>query len=276
MPTQPHRRSPRLALPNPGRSALGTQVRTLAGRSVLRTLRQPAMFVPSLIFPLFLLAVNSAGLNAATQIPGFPTDSYLTFVLAVPFIQGALFSTMNSGQALAEDIENGFFNRLALTPMRGSSLIAGQLGGLVVIGLIQASVYLAVGLAAGAHFEAGVAGVPVLLALSVLISIGFGGIGMFMAIRTGSGEAVQGMFPLFFVFLFFSSISMPRNLIEHEWFRTIATINPVSYLIEGIRSLFIYGWDGEALALAFGIAIALIVISISIASLALGGRMERT
>ena len=257
-------------------STLSTQILTLARRAALRTLRQPAMIFPSLVFPLFLLAVNSAGLNAATQIPGFPTDSYLTFVLAVPFIQGALFSTMNSGQALAEDIENGFFNRLALTPMRGSSLIAGQLGGLVVIGLIQATIYLAVGLAAGAHFEAGVAGVPVLLALSVLISIGFGGIGMFMAIRTGSGEAVQGMFPLFFVFLFFSSISMPRNLIEHEWFRTIATINPVSYLIEGIRSLFIYGWDGEALALAFGIAIALIVISISIASLALRGRMERT
>ena len=142
------------------RSTLATQVRSLAGRSVLRTLRQPAMFVPSLVFPLFLLAVNSAGLNAATQIPGFPTDSYLTFALAVPFIQGALFATMNSGQSLAEDIENGFFNRLALTPMRGSSLIAGQLGGLVVIGLFQATVYLAVGLAAGAHFEAGVARRP--------------------------------------------------------------------------------------------------------------------
>ena len=257
-------------------STLATQILSLAGRAVVRTLRQPAMIAPSLVFPLFLLAVNSAGLSAATQIPGFPTDSYLTFVLAVPFIQGALFATMNSGQALAEDIENGFFNRLALTPMRGSSLIAGQLGGLVVIGLVQASVYLAVGLAAGAHFEAGLAGVPVLLVLSILISIGFGGIGMWMAIRTGSGEAVQGMFPLFFVFLFFSSISMPRNLIEHEWFRTIATINPVSYLIEGIRSLFIYGWDGEALALAFGIAITLIVVSISIASLALRGRMVRT
>ena len=264
-------------VPAPSRgSTLSTQILSLAGRAVRRTLRQPAMIVPSLVFPLFLLAVNSAGLSAATQIPGFPTDSYLTFVLAVPFIQGALFATMNSGQALAEDIENGFFNRLALTPMRGSSLIAGQLGGLVVIGLVQATIYLAVGLAVGAHFEAGIAGVPVLLALSILISIGFGGIGMFMAIRTGSGEAVQGMFPLLFVFLFFSSISMPRNLIEHEWFRTIATINPVSYLIEGIRSLFIYGWDGEALALAFGIAIALIVISISIASLALRNRMVRT
>ncbi len=113
------------------------------------------MIVPSIVFPLFLLAVNSAGLNAATQIPGFPTDSYLTFALAVPFVQGALFATMNSGQSLAEDIENGFFNRLALTPMRGASLIAGQLGGLIVIGLLQASVYLAVGLAAGRQLRSG-------------------------------------------------------------------------------------------------------------------------
>lgn len=265
-----------IAAPRPGYSALTTQVGFLAGRAVLRTLRQPAMIVPSLVFPLFLLAVNSAGLNAATQIPGFPTDSYLTFVLAVPFIQGALFSTMNSGQALAEDIENGFFNRLALTPMRGSSLIAGQLGGLILIGLIQATVYLAVGLAAGADLKAGALGVPVLFCLSILISIGFGGIGMWMAIRTGSGEAVQGTFPLLFIFLFFSSISLPRNLIQQDWFQTVATINPVSYLIEGVRSLFVVGWDGEALALAFGITVALIAGSITVASLSLRQRMVRS
>ena len=255
---------------------LANQVGFVARRSVRRTLRQPALIVPTLVFPLFLLAVNASGLGAATKIPGFPTDSYLTFALAVPFLQGALFATMNSGQSLAEDIENGFFNRLALTPMRGASLIAGQLGGLVVIGLVQAAVYLAVGLAAGAHFEAGALGVPVLFALSIMISIGFGGIGMWMAIRTGSGEAVQGMFPLLFVLLFFSSISLPRALIEQDWFRTIATINPVSYLLEGIRSLMIYGWDGEALALAFGIAAALIVGSITIASIALRQRMVRS
>jgi ABC-2 type transport system permease protein len=257
-------------------SPLPTQIGSLAGRSVLRTLRQPAMIVPSIVFPLFLLAVNSAGLDAATSIPGFPTDSYLTFILAFPFVQGALFATMNSGQALAEDIENGFFNRLALTPMRGSALIAGQLGGLVAIGLLQATVYLAAGLTAGADLAAGPLGVPVLFALSILISIGFGGIGMFMAIRTGSGETVQGTFPLLFVLLFFSSISLPRDLIEEEWFRTVATINPVSYLIEGIRSLFVSGWDWDALALAFGIALALIALSISIASLSLRERLVRT
>lgn len=258
------------------RSALPTQVGSLAGRSVLRTLRQPAMIVPSIAFPLFLLAVNSAGLDAATNIPGFPPVSYLTFILAFPFIQGALFATMNSGQALAEDIENGFFNRLALTPMRGSALIAGQLGGLVAIGLIQATVYLSVGMIAGGELAAGVLGIPVLFALSILISVGFGGIGMFMAIRTGSGETVQGTFPLLFVLLFFSSISLPRELIAEDWFRIVATINPVSYLIEGLRSLFVVGWDGEALALAFGIALALIAVSISVASHSLRERLVRT
>lgn len=259
-----------------GHSPLPTQVGSLAGRSVLRTLRQPAMIVPSIVFPLFLLAVNSAGLDAATNIPGFPTDSYLTFILAFPFVQGALFATMNCGQALAEDIENGFFNRLALTPMRGSALLAGQLGGLIVIGLLQATIYLAAGLAAGAGFAAGPLGVPVLFALSILITIGFGGLGMFMAIRTGSGESVQGAFPLLFALLFFSSISLPRDLIQEEWFRTVATINPVSYLIEGIRSLFVTGWDAEALGLAFAIALTLIAVSIAIASLSLRERLVRT
>ena len=55
---------------------------------------------------------------------------------------------------------------------------------------------------------------------------------------------MQGVFPLFFVFLFLSSSSLPRDLIEQDWFRTIATYNPVSYLFEGLRSLIIFGWDG--------------------------------
>ena len=83
-----------------------------------------------------------------------------------------------------------------------------------------------------------------------------------MALRTGSGEAVQGMFPLFFVLLFLSSMKLPRNLIQTDWFRAVATWNPVSYLIEGIRSLLITGWDAEALALGFGFAAAIAVIAL--------------
>ncbi|HEX3360785.1 MAG TPA: hypothetical protein VHS74_07330, partial [Solirubrobacterales bacterium] len=82
-------------------STLPTQVGQLARRSVIRTLRQPAQIVPSLIFPMFLLAVNSGGLKSVTDLPGFPTDSYLTFALAITFMQGALFSVINSGTDLA-------------------------------------------------------------------------------------------------------------------------------------------------------------------------------
>jgi ABC-2 type transport system permease protein len=133
-----------------------------------------------------------------------------------------------------------------------------------------------VGEAAGAGFAAGAGGVPVLFALSIVITLGFGTVGALIALRTGSGEAVQGMFPLFFVFLFLSSQSLPRNLIETDWFRTIATYNPVSYLLEAIRSLLITGWDGQALALGFGCAAAIAAVGIFASSRALRSRMART
>jgi ABC-2 type transport system permease protein len=257
-------------------STLGIQIGQLARRSVVRTLRQPAQIVPALVFPLFLLAVNAGGLNNATKLPGFPTDSYLTFALAITFMQGAMFALMNAGTDLANDVETGFLNRLALTPLRGSALLTGMLSGVVVLGFIQAVTYLLVGLTAGAHVAAGVGGVLVIFALSFLMTVGFGAIGSAAALRTGSGEAVQGLFPLFFVLLFLSSMSLPRNLIQTDWFREIATWNPVSYLIEAVRSLLITGWDGEALALGFAVSVGLIAVGTVLASLALRTRLVRT
>jgi ABC-2 type transport system permease protein len=251
------------------------QVYLLARRSVVRTVRQPANVVAPLAFPLLLLAVNSGGLKAETRLPGFPTNSFVAFALAVPFIQGALFSTMNAGTDLARDIQTGFLNRLSLTPMRRLAVLAGQLGGAVTMGLVQAVVYLAVGLLVGVHVASGAPGVLVLLAFAVLVTLGFGALGAFAALRTGSGEAVQGLFPAFFVFLFLSSMNIPRNLIEISWFRDVATANPVSYLLECVRSLIITGWDGQALALGFGIAAAVTVVSLGLASWALKVRMAR-
>jgi ABC-2 type transport system permease protein len=255
---------------------LSDQVVALASRSVVRTLRQPANVVFPLVFPLLLLAVNAGGLDAATNLPGFPTDSFVAFALAIPFIQGALFATMNAGTDLARDIQTGFLNRLSLTPMRGIALLAGQLGGIVTLGLVQALVYITVGLAVGVRFESGVLGILVLLVFSVLTAIGFGALGAFAALRTGSGEAVQSLFPAFFVFLFLSSMNMPRDLIEIDWFRAVANANPVSYLIECVRSLIITGWDAQALALGFGMTGVIMVVALLLASAALRTRLTRT
>ena len=183
----------------------------MARRSVLQTLRQPAMVIPPVLFPLILMGINVSGLDAATNIPGFPTDSYLDFAIAFPFIQGSLFASINAGSSIARDVETGFLNRLALTPMRRSAMLLGQLTGVLVVSLIAGLIYLAVGFAAGLHVESGFWGVIVLLVLAMLIALAFASLGAFIGLRTGSGEAVQGVFPLFFVFLFLSSSSLPRD-----------------------------------------------------------------
>jgi len=248
----------------------------LGRRSVVRTWRQPANVFFSLAFPLMLLAVNSGGLEPATQLPGFPTESFAAFALAVPFIQGALFSTTNAATDLARDIQTGFLNRLGLTPMRGVAVIAGQLAGVVALGVFQALVYLVVGVAIGVDIAAGVLGALAIVALSALYSVGFGAIGTLMALRTGSGESIQGLFPVLFVFLFLSSVNMPRHLIPVDWFRWAASANPVSYMVEAVRALIIEGWDAQALALGVGFALAVAAVGLALASVSLRTRLTRT
>ncbi len=253
-----------------------TQVFEMARRSILQTLRQPAMVIPPIVFPLIMMAINTGGLHAATNLPGFPADTYLDFAIAVPFMQCSLFACINAGAALARDVETGFLKRLAMTPMRRAALLIGHLGGVMVVSLVSGLIYVAVGFAAGMDFEAGLLGIPALLVLAMLIALAFAALGAFVGLRSGSGETVQGFFPLFFVLLFLSSMSLPRPLIEQDWFRFIATWNPVSYLIEGIRSFIITGWDAEALALGFGIAIAVAAAAVIAASGALRTRLVRT
>jgi len=256
--------------------SLPAQVWAVARRSAVATYRQRALLIFPMLFPLILFAINGSALSRATEIPGFPTHSYRAFLLAMPFIQGAMFVSISTGTSLARDIETGFLNRLALTPLRSEAMLVGQLGGAFVLGCVQAVVYLLVGFATGVDIASGVGGVFVLLALSLVISFAFASLGGLLALRFGSGEAVQGIFPLLFVTLFLSSSTLPRNLIKTTWFRDIATYNPVSYLLEGLRSLIIHGWNAQALELAFGFALALAVITLALSSAAMKSRLART
>jgi ABC-2 type transport system permease protein len=257
-------------------SALLTQVGALAQRSMLKTLRQPFQMFPIIFFPAILLAVNASGLRAATLLPSFPTHSYVSFAIAVAFIQGAMFSLINAGTNLAEDIESGFFNRLALTPLHRVALIAGLLVGVAALGALQSAVYILLGVIAGAHIDAGLGGALVVIALGSLTALAFSAFGCVAALRTGSSEAVQGLFPLFFVFIFLSSSNLPRQLLRTGWFHTVATWNPISYLIEGFRSLYILGWDSTALLRGFGVAVGLLVLGLLFVQASLRVRLQRT
>jgi ABC-2 type transport system permease protein len=251
-------------------------VAQLTRRSITRMVRQPGSLFFALFFPLLFLAVIANGLSPADRLPGFPGETYLDFAIAIPFVHGALFASSSSGTELARDIETGFLNRLALTPASGAPLVLGHLAAAVVLGVVQTCLYFVVALAVGVDFHAGPAGVLVLIALASLVCLSFGALGTAVALRTGSSEAVLGLFPLFFVALFLSSLNLPRNLIEADWFRWVATLNPVSYEIEGIRSLVIVGWDAQALALGFGCGVALVAAALALSRAAFKERLART
>lgn len=256
-------------------ASLAEQTLAVARRAIVRTGRQRALLAFPMVFPLILFAINGSSLSPVTRIPGFPTPNYRDFLIAMPFVQGAMFVSISAGVDLARDIQSGFLDRLALTPLRGEALLIGQLGGALVIGALQAVVYLLVGLATGVTFASGVGGALVLLALSIMIAFAFASLGALLALRLGTGEAVQGVFPLLFVTLFLSSSSLPRNLIKTAWFRDVATYNPVSYLLEGLRSLVITGWDAQALELAFGFSLAILVIALALSQSAMRSRLAR-
>jgi ABC-2 type transport system permease protein len=252
------------------------QLGKLARRSIARTLRQPIMVVPNLVFPLFMLAVISGGAGEqATRVEGFPTDNYTTFLLAATMIQGASGAMTVAGTTLGDDIETGFLSRVSLTPIAAPVLIAAQLAGVAVLGVAQVTIYLLVGLAAGASVAAGLAGALALIGVVVVIAISFGSLGLLAAIRAGSAERLQGLVAVALALLFLSSMAMPRDLITVDWFKAIATVNPMSYLVEAPRSLLITGWDAEALALGCGIAGVLALLALARATVNLKRRVPR-
>jgi ABC-2 type transport system permease protein len=258
------------------RHILAQPVGELAHRSLMQAARRPSLNVPPIVFPVILLGINVGGLDAAAKLPGFPSKSYLDFAISFCFMQGALFAMVNAGTILAADVQTGFINRLALTPVHRAALMLGYLTGVLAVSLLAGLGYLGVGFIAGMEVKAGPAGVVALIGFAMVIAMAFALLGAFAGLRAGNGQAVQGLFPLFFVLFFLSPILLPRDLIEHDWFRTVATYNPVSYLVEGLRSLIITGWDGEALALGFGFAMALALAGMLGAEAALRTRLVRT
>jgi ABC-2 type transport system permease protein len=239
-----------------------TQLGPLARRSIMRSVRQPQLLASGLIFPLFLYGMNVGGLEFATSLPGFPTESYETFALSFTFVFAGIYSVSVAGSHLGEDIRTGFIKRQTLTPLRGSVLLLGHLTGVVAFAAAQTVIFLAVGFAAGASVEAGPGGVLLIVLLVAFYALAMGAVGLMVALMTRSGEAVQSLFPLLTGLLLLSSVNLPRELIQIDWYQTLTTYNPLSYLVEAPRSLMVEGWEAQPLALGL-----LVTASILIAAL---------
>ncbi len=256
------------------RSITWRQYRTMSKRSILAIARQPALVLPSLIFPLFFAALGTSSFNRATGLPGFPqVDSFLDFALAGTIVQGILFGSTTGAAALATDIETGFFDRLLASPASRLSVLVGRLAGASAFGAFQTAVFTLLLLPFGVSIKSGIAGFAVMLIGGALTGLAFGALLAAMALRTGSSEAVQGTFPLLFILLFFSSAFFPRETMSGIY-ATIADVNPVSYLVEGLRSLVIEGWSATAVAETVAIPAAIAVFTLTLSRMALDARVR--
>lgn len=250
----------------------------LSRRAVFSMLRQPQVLFPSLFFPLFFCALNAAAFDRITGAQAdfaAQFDSFLDFLLPATVLQGVLFGSTQAGTEMANDIEIGFFDRLLASPVSRTSILVARLAGGALLGAAQAVFFTAILTLFGADVKGGLAAVAVLVVVSSLLAMGIGGFGVTLGIRTGSAEAVQGAFPLIFVLMFTSSAFFPRELMS-GWYRTVATYNPISWILDSLRDLQTLGWSTEDAAVAIGTATALAVFSIAIALRALRRRLRTT
>jgi ABC-2 type transport system permease protein len=256
-------------------STAAAQTLALARRGVAGTLRTPQALVPALFFPLVLLSIFTASFaDAPGTIPGFPpVRGFLDFALSGAILQGILIGGTTAGAAFALDIEGGFFDRLVASPVSRTAILAGRLAGGVAVAMAQTVLFVVIGVAFGARIEGGAAGVAVLLLLALLLAIAMSGLGIVLALRSGSAEAVQGTFPLFFALMFFSSAFFPRETMT-GWFKAVADANPISYLVEGMRQQIIEGVDTRVTAIGVAVAAGLAAVALAACHVAFRARLR--
>lgn len=236
-----------------------SEVLLLGRRSVREIARYPEATIPALFIPLFFLVVNIGQVSKTfpSTTPFLHGQSYVAFQLPVSLMFAV--ATASSGLALVTEIDLGYFDKLLVAPIRRSSIIFGRLAADLVRGLMGSTVVLLAGLALGAHMQSGVLGAVVLVVLAALFGVGYAGFGILVALRTRNVQATNTSFLLFFPLLFLTPNFVPFDRLS-PLMETLARINPVSYVIEGLRSLVILGWDWDKLAACLAVIIGLGVL----------------
>ncbi len=219
-----------------------TDIATVARRSVRSLAREPEALAPALIIPVFFFIVNTGALESFVErVPGI---DYRAFQIPVAIIFAV--TGISRASVLVTDIQTGYLDRMLVTPVRRSTLLLGMMVADVVLALALSLVVIVMGLAAGVRFGTGPAGLVLLLAFAVAWSLAFTGFPYTVALRTGNPAAVNSAFLIFFPFAFLTPAYLPRELMT-GWMQAVSTWNPVTYLLEGMRSLLSQGWDPAAL-----------------------------
>lgn len=202
---------------------------------------QPVLVIPPLFISLFLFLVFGAAFGKVTGLPGFPTDDYEAFLVAMILVQAVVFSGSDAGFAMFTDILSGYFDKLLLAPINRFSILFGSLLMAGTRALAQALVIVIVAFALGVSFKTGALGVVSVIVMASLFGIAWSSIGLMIALKTKSAQATQASFVFFFPFIFLTTAFMPKDLLS-GWFKVAVTINPVEYVLAALRVIVIEGW----------------------------------
>lgn len=247
-------------------------VKAIATRSILRIVRRPQSLTPIFLVPTMFLLVTSGGAARAVQLPGFPhVQSFFQFALAGAIVQSTMLGGLMTGVTLSIDVDNGFFDRMIVAPVPRSALVLGRVAGSSVLALLQACLYLALGIIFGASIQGGVFAIVIILTLAALCSASIGALAVALSLRA-QAQWVQGMFPLVFVVIFLSSAFFPLALLTGPA-KSVAQYNPISYIANGMREPIIDGIHLSVTLEAFAVALGFAVITSLIAVWALRVRL---
>jgi ABC-2 type transport system permease protein len=233
-----------------------TETLLLGRRAVREVVRYPEATIPTLFIPLFFLVVNIGQVSKTfpSTTPFLKGQGYVAFQLPVSLMFAV--ATATSGLALVTEIDLGYFDKLLVAPIRRSSIIFGRLAADLVRGIAASGLVVLVGIALGARIESGPLGAVVIVLLSAAFGVAYAGFGILVALRTRNVQATQSSFLLFFPLLFLTPNFVPFDRLSSAM-ETLARINPVSYVIVGLRSLVIDGWDAGKIGVCIGVIAAM-------------------
>lgn len=252
-------------------AGLAHDIAAIAGRALRAVPRDLEAVTPPIFIAVFFFLVNIATLGELTeQIPNF---DYEAFQMPTAILLGV--TGVSRAPALVLDVQDGYLDRLLLTPVRRTAILLGHMAADVTVAAALTLPIVMIGLILGVRFEAGPLGALVFIAIASLWSLAFAGFGYAIALKTGNPAAVNSSFLLFFPFLFLTSSYVPREQLA-GWLDTVAGFNPVTYLLEGLRSLVMGdGWLWGDLVQALIAVIVVATVSMSLCFAALRGRVAR-
>jgi ABC-2 type transport system permease protein len=246
---------------------------TVAGRALRAIPREPEAILPALFIPTFFFVVNIGALQDLTEsFPGNEGFSYREFQLPTAIIFAV--TGISRAPALVTDIQSGYFDRLLLSPARRLPLLLGLMIAdfVLVVGLCIPVIIL--GIIVGVDFGTGVLGIIVFILIGALWGLAFTGFPYAIALKTANPAAVASSFLLFFPFAFLTSSTVPLENLT-GWLAAIAEYNPITYILEGMRSLLDDSWEWGEIGKAAVAILVVATVSHSLALATMRGRVSR-